>query len=375
MKRCMHSRQHAATFRGRRRLRVAVGLALLLSALLIGLDTVTWLRLERQLDRRLQSFAATAHTAGWRFSAHAGERGGWPLDATLTLVRPSLRSEIPLMAGGIDWSGDSLTLVLSPLHRRRATVLAHGTQTLSVASGSAGPLRLRFWGAGIALGLPVSDTGADADLLTLEAEALHVAPIAAGPDDVVGVAGLTARLHWHPDHAPAPAGTPAREAASLFVLLRDIALPVRPGQTGSRVLQRARLQAELTGILPARAQPIDQAVAFWQRGGGIRLDEASIDWNESGAALSGHAALLPDGSLDGRFSLSLTQPLQGLRQLHASGLIDAGTQLAAGAVLGLVAAAAPGPQLHLPLTLDHGTLELGTIPLARLGAVRLPATP
>ena len=386
MKRFMQPLPRQGTDRRTVRARVIVAAAMILAVVLAGLDTLAWFRLERNLDQRLDRFAVAARAAGWRFSAQDGGRGGWPLAATLTLLHPSLRGDVPLLPGGIAWSGDEVTLSLSPLHPGRATVLADGIQTLSIAPDSSTPLLLRIWGSRIALRLP-PDRGTPAaddpppagsgfpsgrsDLL-LDAEALHVAVPGNGPDDIAVVTRLSARLGWRPDPPGGAAGGPTLEAGRLSLLLRDIALPARLGAGGGRVVQQARLEARLTGHIAPRTMPADAVAPGQPPGSRLRIEQASLDWGGGGAALGGEASLGADGTASGRFDLVVANAADILRQMRNAGLIDQGTMVAIGAVVGLIEAGQPGPRVHLPLRLQDGMLSLGEIPLLRTGTMLQP---
>ncbi len=325
-----------------------------LGALLAGLDTVLWVRAERALDRQLAGLVAAARAAGWDFEADGDSRGGWPDAATLTLRHPSLHGGARPLPGGIAWSGDGVMLSLPLLHPHRPTLLADGTQTVTMASALPGSPTVRFWGSGLSLRLP-DRQGAMQDGLRLHADVLHVALAGAGPDDVAEAADLTARLRWRPSPTPGGAG---QVALSLF--LRDLALPV-PGQGGEaaggdradRIVQQARLEATLIG---RPGSP----------GSRLRIGRAEIDWGGSRVRFAGQASLRADGSPDGDFVLELADAGPALRRLRGAGFIDAGTEQAMAAVLGLIAAGEPGPALRLPLLLRDGMLRLGEIPLLRL---------
>lgn len=344
-----------------RRLRIVLVAALVLTSTLVGLDSLMWFRLEHLLDHRLDRFSSSARTSGWHFGADAGERGGWPLSATLTLIRPALRAADPLAPGGLAWSGERVTLSLSPLHPHRLTILAGGTQNLSVGRGSDVPIKLRFWGARIALHVPPDAGPRQVAQYLLDAEALHVASPGAGPDDIAQLAHATGRLEWQP-RTPAPdgiAGTAGHDAyASVSVDLGDVALPARLRASG-RVVQRATLRMVLSGQR-ATGQPSR---------GKLHLAEASLDWGDSAAAVAGDATLGAGGRTEGSFDLVLTRPDPALRQMGEAGLIGPGTSTMLRAVIGLVAAPQQGPRVHLPLTLRDGLLSLGRIPLLQIGPV------
>ena len=376
MKRPMQPPQRRDAARRTVHLRGAAA-AFILFTLLVGLDTVAWFRLQRSLDRQLDRFTLAAHASGWSFSAQAGERGGWPLAATLTLIRPSLRGGTGLVPGGIAWSGESVVLGLSFLHPHRATVLAGGTQELSVAPGSSTSRPVRFWAARIALWLP-ADAGHPADkTLVLDADALHVGAPGAGPDDIAQLAGLRARVRWRADAAAGGAAAgPMHDAASLSVLLRDIALPARAGMGVGRVLQRARLEARLDGRIDAGSMPLPDALASWRSSGGrLRIEEASVDWGRSSAAAGGAFGLGTDGAADGRLDLVLGSPDELLQQMRNAGLVGPGRMVAMRAVIGLIGAGQPGPRIHLPLQLEGGTLGIGELPLLRIGAIGQLSSP
>ncbi|MGI4744728.1 MAG: DUF2125 domain-containing protein [Janthinobacterium lividum] len=346
--------------RSTRRLRVFLAALLVSASMLVGIDTLMWFRLEHLLDQRLDRFSTSARTSGWRFGARAGERGGWPLSATLTLVRPLLHGTNPLAPAGIDWSGERVILSLSPLHPHRLVITAAGTQSLSLMRGGEPPIVLRFWGARIALHMPPDADPAHIAHYLLDAEALHVALPGAGPDDITQLAEATGRLEWQPPN-PAPdddASAAERHDAyaSISLDLRDVALPARLRASG-RVVQRATLRMVLTGDPVATRLPTV---------GRLHLAEASLDWGDSAAAMAGDASLDVEGRTNGSFDLALTRPDPALRQMGETGLIGPGTSTMLRGVIGLIAVSQQGPQVHLPLTLRDGLLSLGQIPLLQI---------
>ncbi len=356
MKAAMQPFSRRRTARQHLRLRAAIAGAMVLAAALVGADALLWFRLEREMDHRLDRFIKEARAAGWHVSARNGGRGGWPLAATLTLQEPGLRYREPGPGRppAFAWSGEAVMLSLSLWRPAQTTVVALGTQSLSIAPNGGMPMPLRFWGARIALLLPergIKQTGR----IALEAEALHVAPPGAGPDDVVEVAGASGRLRWTVGGKAGP--------ATLSLALREVALPIALGRPEGRVVQRARLDAGLDD------QPPGPLTGWLRPGVAIRLGEASLDWDDDRAALSGNAVLSPDDTPSGAFSLSVDDAGRLLGKLRDNGLLSPGTVVAAQAVAGLVGDAG-SRRLHVPLQLHGGLLSLGEIPLLRLPALR-----
>ena len=111
--------------------------------------------------------------------------------------------------------------------------------------------------------------------------------------------------------------------------------------------------------------PRDGCVRAWRS----RLGEASLDWDDDRAALSGKVVLLPGGTPSGAFSLSVDDAGRMLSKLRDNGLLSPGAVVVAQAVAGLVGDAG-STSLHVPLQLHGGLLSLGEIPLLRLPALR-----
>jgi len=327
-------------------------IVLIACALLLA-DTVAWFRLERRLDEQLAASAALLREAGWRFHAVAGTRGGWPLAATLTLDHPELDGTISRLRLPLDWTGERIVLGLSPIHPKRVTIMAAGTQSLTVggsAPGQGGGATLRFWGASLALHLP-DGAGSRQGTLTLDGQALHAAATGAGPDDVATLAGLTASIRWS-DGAPGDASRLA-----VRVALHDLALPPRIVHTAGRIVTRATLDASLEA---GEASPLT-----------LRIEDGTLLWKDGGARLSGQAAIATgqmEAGADGHFVLHLDNPEPTLQAAAADGLLTVPEATALSAIIGLIDAGsgAAGSGVDLPLDLHDGSLGLGSIPLWRM---------
>ncbi|MCQ8240960.1 DUF2125 domain-containing protein [Rhizosaccharibacter radicis] len=368
--------------------------AFLIAAALVTADTLLWLHAERRLDQGLKDVLVAARAAGWDVAAQAGTRGGWPLRATLTLMRPHLRGHPAGLPTTVTWVGEELAIGLSPLHPDRLSLMPRGTQALAVETPGAPAAAVRFWGSEIALHVARHMPDAKG-AATLDARALHLAvagPVAAtGPDDVATLAGLSGRVSWN------LSATRADTALGISLDGRGLSLPPSIPWVPDRVIGTAAIRVAFTG--PARRDAVSAErktdswdAGAWAAGGGrLLIQELSAGWgNGNGASLSGTASPTADGALDGRFTLMLSGADRTIERMSRENRIEPGTAMAARAVLGLIQRArdsgeadrggtAPVPagarpaaddKMFLPLTLRDGMLRLGQIPLAR---VPLPA--
>ena len=355
---------------------------LILACLLLAADTLAWLRMERLLDRRLDRLAEDARQAGWQLDIASGQRGGWPFAATLALAAPRLHGGDALLPGGLTWTAERITAGFSPLHPRRITIAADGTQTILGANAGSLARSLRFWGAQTELHLPIAAAGGQEEA-DFEAAALHLAFPGASPDDVLTVAGLDGSLRWNP------------AAVALRLSLHGIGLPrtgleqaiSRPAgrqagrDGGSRaetgiaasphIMEAASLEVSLIGA-PGfhQAGPAAWLRGWRDAGGRLLLREAGLDWGDCRLRASGQASLDENLQPDGAFGVDITGADALLDRLEYSRRITAPAAGAIRAILGLIGDARDGTgrtgALQLPLQLHGGVLLLGDIPLLRI---------
>lgn len=320
--------------------------ALLLGVLLLAADTLLWMRMQRVLSQRLEALQGAAAHHGWRLDIARGGRGGWPWAATLALPVVRLRGAPALLPEAITWAGHRLVVSLALAHPNRITVLARGTQTLSIENRGGSGSSVRFWGAEIALHLPAWSHGGHR--ASFDARALHLARPGTGPDDVLTAASVAGSVRW------------TAEAQAVTLVADALGLPRDRGAAISQVVPSATLTASLTN-----------------RDRRLLLQEAALRWNGARVSLSGAATLLRGGN--GAFSARIVGADALLRAAVTSEILTPQAASAARAVLALIAdagASQPGegalPALDLPLGLRDGVLALGRIPLLRLSSLAPP---
>ena len=328
---------------------------LLLACLLLGLDLLGWLQLQRLLDRRLAGLVQQAQRSGWQLEVAASRRGGWPLAATLTLAAPRLRGGSGLLPGlpaGVSWSAERVTVSLSPLHPRRITILPGGMQVIAAAGASGLGDSVRLWARRMRLDLPAADRAAGGEV-RLSAGALHLALPGAGTGQVVTVGELHGTLRW----------TGNARATTLAFHKVDLPYAGSPGLS----IPRAAVEMSLIGSGVANR---------------LLLRQAALRWNGAMIDASGQIRLDQRSQPEGSFILLVAGADRLLDGLSSCRRISPSTLGAIRAVLGLIGQAqdaappngtAPAglppaglPPIELPLTLRARVLSLGRIPLLQL---------
>lgn len=348
----------AILLRSNRPRRGRLAAAVLLTALLLAADGLAWMQMQRLLDRRLDRLVQDAARSGWQLRAASDTRGGWPFSASRILTAPRLHGGDTLLPGGVTWSGERITAILSPLHPRRITILASGAQAVWAGTG---PRilghALRFRGTAMAIHLPVDGVESTGQA-SFGAAALQLALPDAGPDDVVAVAGMRGTIRWR------------TQALALTLALHDTG---QPGRLEGHPATDAAVELSLIGPLGPAGGSAVQRLQAWRAGAGrLLVRQAVLGWKNARIDVSGQATL--DGNLqpDGGFTITLIGADALLDGLAHSGRLTPATASAARAVLGLISAAGndagtmPRGQLQLPLALHAGILSLGQIPLLRV---------
>ncbi len=309
-----------------------------------------WWWVSRQLEQQVAATIADPPMPGWRASAGALRRGGWPLAATVDV--PMLVVEAPLAPGEtVRWHAERLTVTLELAHPRTLLVTATGV------------LQLQF---GTATPIPVSATRlrAEVPLEPGRAVAIEVTDLRAslpGGQFSLGRLDLTVERH--------PAAQRGEPAVAVVATAGQVVLPpVREWPLGPNI-DRLLLDLVVTGPVPRSLDLAERAEAWRDGGGAVEVRRLELAWGA--VSLSGSATLALDARLQpmGAATARVGGHAAGLRALTSSGLLTPRSAAAAGAVLSLMArrpAEGGPPVVEVPFSLQNSTLALGRIPLLRL---------
>ncbi|MBL6077765.1 DUF2125 domain-containing protein [Belnapia sp. T18] len=313
--------------------------------LLLGLGQVAlWRWMAGQMEAGLAGWAAARRAEGWVVQHGAPVRGGWPLTARLRV--PDFR----LVSEGMEWRAPSLDLAIALLRPRRLEV------------GLAGEHRLRLG----AEEWPVTAERLTASL-PVERRALPSEAVIEGGGLRAGMLGVAAlRLDLETREA-------AAEGEAALVLrggLDGVELPVALAGLGRR-LERAGLEAVLTGPVPPPGGPRARATAWRDGGGTLALQRLDLAWGPSTGVLA--ATLSLDQALQpmGAGTLRLTGAEAALEALVAAGVVAPRGAGMARVMLGMLARVPPEggpPRIEVPVTLERQRLGIAGMAVGRIGA-------
>jgi hypothetical protein len=314
-----------------------------------------------QIEADYAAWVAVAAAQGWTVRAGPGERGGWPLAASLTLPDASMAGGAADVPGGIGWTAARVTLRVDLLSPNALFAQAEGAQSVTLGPGATLP----FTADRFILSVPLV-SGRVPDSAALDAAGLRFG----APVEGLTVGLLQGQFGWR---LTAGSG----DAAALVRLSAEaIALPPPPAPQaplGAHIAS-ATVEAELTGPVPAAATPAGNAAAWRDGGGKFLVRRIALGWGPLG--VSGGATLALDEGLQpaGSASLRLVGYDDALAALVAGHALSAQAAKAAQAVLGLMALAPAGgaPGVEVPLTLQGGVLAMGHIPLAKVQKLSWP---
>ena len=345
-------------------LRGLLGAALAL-VLLAALHALLWRWMGGRLEDGFAAWVETRRAQGWRVEHGTPERGGWPLAATLTLPRFALAGGDATLPGGMAWEAERLVLRLAPPRLDRLAVEMPGRHRLRLGS-----LELPFAADRLVATLPIEPDVLPGEA-ALAAERLRIGTAAGGVEFRSAGLEIGTRI----------TATEGEPAVSLRARGEEIALP--PGLEAAsplvarlgRNLQAASLDLALTGPEPPGRTPGRKAEAWREGGGTLELHGLELRWGPASANLA--ATLTLDEALRpmGAGTLRLVGGAELLEAATAAGQIPPRNATLARTVLRLLSRASPDggpPFLEVPLTLEEGTLTLARVPLLRLPAWRWP---
>jgi hypothetical protein len=342
-----------------RRRRLWIGL-LATPLLLLAAVTLYWWIVARNLERSFVGWEAQERAFGWTDHHGAPARGGWPLAATLSVPVMLLSGGSADIRGRLAWTAETLVLRIALLHPGTLEIAPEGRQTLRLADDPEVP----FTADRLRLTMPVR---ADPwpNFTDLVAENLHA-------DTPRGEAGLES-MHLHLGFAP---GAQSDDPVLAFALQsQGISPPAGIVRLLGPRIDSLSVDGALNGPVPVGRTLADQAAAWRDGGGSLKVEHLALVWGPLDLTASATVALDDQLQPMGAGSAKLMGFAETLDALAAHAAISRSAATAAKAVLSLMAhnpEDGSPPDVEVPLTLQYRTLSMSHVPLVRLPELDWP---
>ena len=343
--------------------RLLLGSAIAL-ALVAALHALLWRWAGSEMQAGVDAWIASRRALGWRVTHGPPQRGGWPLAATLTLPDVTLNGGTATLPGGFGLAAESLVMRVALPRLDRLLVAMPGRNRLRF-----GDVELPFAADRLSIAGPLERNVLPREA-TAEAERLRLAT-PAGPFELRAL-----RL----DVETRLTATEGEPALQLALRAEDIVLPPGPPALVAlgRQLERATLEAALTGPVPPGRFPTTKAEAWRDGGGSFELRGLTLDWGKVGLGVT--ATLTLDEALQpmGAGSLKMRGATEAIAAAQSAGLIPASMVRPARMLVQMRSRVPPeggAPLFEVPLTLEDRTLAAGRFPLAHLPRLVWPSPP
>lgn len=333
--------------------RLALSLLALLSLAAVAHGVLWWVVTGRLLAEA-EAWASAERALGNHVAYGPAVRGGYPLEARVTLPGFRYRGGVVLPGGAslpVAWQARDVTLALAPEAPRRLGIAI--ACPCEAGAGAAPPLPLDA--ADLRAEVPLGRSGPGPKLAGRDV-ILYL------PEGRLAVAELRARL---PEEAVAAV---AMDAFGLVLPPPESQWPL-----GARIAS-VSAEVRLRGAIPAGPSPARALAAWRDRDGALAVERVSLTWGP--LALTGAATLGLDHALQPRGAATAVLGGWGatIDRLVAAGALPRGP--AALLRLGLAAASRPGEGgervVDIALALEDRTLSIARIPIARLPPVVWP---
>jgi hypothetical protein len=344
---------------GSRTVRALLIAATLLAATAAG-HALLWQQVVDRLAEGFATWTAIRRAEGWHVAHGPPRRGGWPFTASLTVPEPRLAAGTDLVPGGAEWRTGSVVLRINPLRPDRLTLEMPGRHALRI-DGAA----LSVVAEHLDVALPLRGDADPRETVAAEARGLEIDM----PERAAAIRSASLRIGMADENGG------GRPATALRLSVADMTLP--PGLAGTARLgstvERIGLDLILTGPLGPALDPARRAAAWRDGGGALEVRALDARWGE--AAASASATLALDGALQpaGNGTVRISGGDALLDAAGSAGLLSPFAAAAARVALRALTRAPPGgggpAQAELPLALRNRTLNLGSVPLARLPAL------
>jgi len=343
--------------------RLLLGSAIAL-ALVAALHALLWRWAGSEMQAGVDAWVASRRALGWRVTHGPAQRGGWPLAATLTLPDVELNGGTATLPGGFGLAAESLVMRVALPRLDRLLVAMPGRNRLRL-----GELDLPFAADRLSIAVPLERNVLPREA-TAEAERLRLATPAGSFELRSLRLDIETRL----------TATEGEPALQLALRAEDVVLPPTPPALVAlgRQLERATLEAALTGPVPPGRFPTTKAEAWRDGGGSFELRGLTLDWGKVGLGVT--ATLTLDEALQpmGAGSLKMRGANEAIAAAQSAGLLPAGMVRPARMLVHLRSRVPPEggpPQFEVPLTLEDRTLAAGRFPLAHLPRLVWPSPP
>lgn len=327
--------------------RLLLGGLVLLLLLALG-QVLLWRWMAGQMEAALAGWEAARRAEGWVVEHGPPVRGGWPLAVRLRV--PDLR----LASGGVEWRSPAIDLAIAMLRPQRLEVGLAGEHRLRL-----GAMEWPVTAARLTASLPVEQRALPSEAV-IEGGGLRIGAL--------GIAGLRIDLETH------EAAAEGEPALALRGGLEGVEMPADVAGLGRR-LERAGLDAVVTGPVPPPGPSRARAGAWRDGGGTLALRQLDLAWGPATALLQ--ATLSLDEGLQpmGAGTLRLTGAAAMLDALVAAGVVPPRGIGMARVMVGMLGRVPPEggpPRIEVPVTLERQRLSIAGLALGRVEAWRWP---
>jgi hypothetical protein len=324
--------------------------------LFVAAGTLYWYVVERNLADGFANWRTAQRNRGWEVSSGDPARGGWPLNATLTIPAMRLSGGNRDVPGGLSWSTERLELNVALWRPSVVTASALGTQRLGLGNVP----EFVYTAEHAILSVPFEQRNYVQQII-VDVVNLH--------ENNVSLGSLHAVLAFNPT---APPNAPMLDIAADATALKPTG---ELSRTLGPEISHVTIDAVLNGPLPNGATADATAAAWRNAGGALVIRNFALVWGSLN--FSANANLTLDDRLQptGNGYAHAIGYAETLDSCAARGLISHSAATAAKAVLSLLAnypADGSAPSVSVPLTLQDHTLSMRQVPLLRIPTIQWP---
>lgn len=317
-----------------------------------------WHEASEQVRVGFARWAEARRAAGWTVD-YALSVGGWPFSLTATIDSPRITAE----AGKWRWQGPRIVSHAAPWRLSEVTVEFPGTHVIAVPAEAPEMTAVANKASGVA---HVSVAGAIENIAAEIGELTLRVP----EFGTYRAERLAVRASEAPPDARAEAGSPTPPPGPVVAAeIERLVLPESVRGALGQTVERATLNAQLTGRIPA-GLPLKAALDAWREDGGtLEVREISGIWGPLTVAAAGTLALdlymQPEGALNAR----VRGYGETVDALVSGGLVNRRAGTATKIALSVLAKQPQGggpPEITVPITVQSSWIYVGPVGLLRI---------